>query len=44
MEFLLLSLVMVAFGVLAITANELGVDSREESDDPHRPFYPVEMS
>jgi len=42
MEFLFL--VMVAFGVLAITANELGVDSRDESDDPHRSFYPVVMS
>jgi len=38
MEFLLLTLV---FGVLAMMASGLGVDSRELSDDRHRSAYPV---
>ena len=41
MEFLLLSLILMAFGVLAVAANEVGVDSRDLSDDPHRPMYPT---
>lgn len=41
MELLLISLVLVALAAFAVTATELGVDSRDLSDDPHRPVYPV---
>jgi hypothetical protein len=41
MELLLLALVMGLLAAFAITANELGVDSRDSSDDTHRPNYPV---
>jgi hypothetical protein len=41
MELLLISIIMLVLGALAVTANELGVDSRDLSDDPHRPTYPV---
>ncbi|MHB8892123.1 MAG: hypothetical protein ACYC65_08765 [Candidatus Limnocylindrales bacterium] len=41
MELLLISLILMVLGILAVTANELGVDSRDLSDDPHRPAYPV---
>ena len=44
MELILISLVMVVLGMLAVTANELGVDSRDMSDDPHRPDYPVTIT
>ena len=35
------SFIMGLLAAFAITANELGVDSRDQSDDPHRPNYPV---
>ena len=41
MELLLIVLLMGFLAAFAITANELGVDSRDQSDDPHRPNYPV---
>jgi hypothetical protein len=41
MELLLIALVMGILAAFAITASELGVDSRDGSDDPHRPNYPV---
>ncbi len=41
MELLLIVLFMGLLAAFAITANELGVDSRDQSDDPHRPNYPV---
>jgi hypothetical protein len=44
MEILFFALVAVVFGVLAVTASELGVDSRDLSDDPHRPAYPVVLT
>ena len=43
MELLFLSLVALGFGVFAALAIGLGVDSRDLSDDPHRPAYPVVM-
>jgi hypothetical protein len=39
MEILFFSLIAMILGVLAVTASELGVDSRDLSDDPHRPVY-----
>ncbi|HEY5436581.1 MAG TPA: hypothetical protein VIK13_15230 [Candidatus Limnocylindrales bacterium] len=44
MEILFFSLIAMVFGILAVTASELGVDSRDLSDDPHRPAYPVVMN
>jgi len=44
MEPLFFAMIAIIFGVLAVTASELGVDSRDLSDDPHRPQYPVAMS
>jgi len=44
MELLLISLITLVLGAFAVTANELGVDSREGSDDPHRSPYPVGLS
>ncbi len=44
MELILVTVVMVILGMLAVTANELGVDSRDMSDDPHRPDYPVTIT
>jgi len=38
MELLILALFMGLLAAFAITANELGVDSREFSDDPHTNF------
>ena len=43
MELFFLLLIAIVFGVLAVTASELGVDSRDLSDDPHRSVYPVVM-
>jgi hypothetical protein len=39
-EFLLLLFALV-LAVFAFEATELGVDSRDISDDPHRSDYPV---
>jgi hypothetical protein len=41
MELLAISLFIILLGVLAVSAAELGVDSRDGSDDSHRPNYPV---
>jgi len=40
-ELLLLSLIIVLLGALGVGAIELGVDSRDGSDDHRRPNYPV---
>ena len=44
MEILFFAMIAIIFGILAVTASEVGVDSRDLSDDPHRPQYPVAMS
>lgn len=42
MELLLfLTIIVVALAAFAVLANEIGVDSRDGSDDPHRPNYPA---
>jgi hypothetical protein len=41
MELLFVSLVILILGAFAVTASELGVDSRDASDDPHRSTYPI---
>jgi hypothetical protein len=40
-ELLLISLIMILLGIFAISAIEVGVDSRDGSDDHRRPTYPV---
>ncbi len=40
----LLIIVMLLLGVFAALATEVGVDSRDLSDDPHRSAYPVSLS
>jgi hypothetical protein len=44
MELMLLMLIVIVFAALGVTANEVGVDSRDFSDDPHRSDYPVGMA
>jgi hypothetical protein len=41
MELLTLAIIMLVLAVFGTLAVELGVDSRDFSDDPHRPSYPV---
>jgi hypothetical protein len=41
MELFIITLGMIILAVFATLANEVGVDSRDESDDMHRPMYPV---
>jgi hypothetical protein len=41
MELLMLILIAVGFAAFAAAASDVGVDSRDGSDDPHRPNYPV---
>jgi hypothetical protein len=41
MELFTISLIPVVLAILAILSSELGVDSRDESDDQRRPYYPV---
>jgi hypothetical protein len=41
MELLLIAIIILLLGAFAVTASEYGVDSRDLSDDPHRPSYPV---
>ena len=41
MELFLLLMIAVVFAVFAAAASDVGVDSRDGSDDPHRPNYPV---
>ena len=40
MELLLIIIAMFILGAFATTASELGVDSRDLSDDPHRSDVP----
>jgi hypothetical protein len=44
MELLLIVIAMLILGAFATAANELGVDSRDLSDDPHRSMYPVSIA
>jgi len=44
MELLLITVIVGILTVFAILASELGVDSRDFSDDPHRPSYPVSIA
>jgi hypothetical protein len=44
MELLLILIAMFILGAFATAATELGVDSREMSDDPHRSTYPVSIA
>jgi hypothetical protein len=37
-------LAMFLLGAFATTAQEIGVDSRDLSDDPHRSVYPVSIA
>ena len=41
MELLIIAIGMIVLAAFAAAANGLGVDSRDLSDDPHRPSYPV---
>jgi hypothetical protein len=41
MDFLVIALFVLVLGVLAVAANEFGVDSRDQFDDPRRSVYPV---
>ena len=41
MELLLITILILVLAAFAVTASELGVDSRDGSDDPHRPYTPV---
>ena len=44
MTLLFTVLVVVILGAFAVTSIEFGVDSRDESDDPHCPKYPVSIA
>ena len=45
MELLLVAILTVfVLGAFSALASELGVDSRDLSDDPHRSRYPVSIS
>ena len=44
MELFIIISGMVVLAAFAVAANVLGVDSRDESDDPHRPSYPVSIA
>jgi hypothetical protein len=44
MDLLLITMFTGLLAVFALLVDELGVDSREFSDDPHRPSYPVTIS
>lgn len=41
MELLLIAMGMIILAAFATLSQEIGVDSRDLSDDPHRPAYPV---
>jgi hypothetical protein len=43
-ELILILLGVLVLSILAITSNDLGVDSREFSDDRHRQQYPVGLA
>ena len=45
MELLILAIIGISLlGVVSVMASEVGVDSRDLSDDPHRSSYPVCLS
>jgi hypothetical protein len=44
MELLLAAIALMMLAAFAVAASELGVDSRDGSDDPHRPNYPVGLA
>ncbi len=45
MELLILAIVAIfLLGAFDALASEVGVDSRDLSDDPHRSTYPVSLS
>ncbi len=45
MEILIFAIIaLLVLSVVGALASEIGVDSRDLSDDPHRPFYPVSLS
>ena len=44
MELLIIVMGMVILAAFATLAQEVGVDSRDLSDDPHRPAYPVALT
>ena len=45
MEFLIIAIIAVfLLGAFDALASEVGVDSRELSDDPHRSMYPVSIN
>jgi hypothetical protein len=44
MELLVIAMIVFLLAVFAVSASEYGVDSRDASDDPHRPSYPVGIS
>ncbi|HEX5826403.1 MAG TPA: hypothetical protein VFY23_02700 [Candidatus Limnocylindrales bacterium] len=44
MELLIIVMGMVILAAFATLAQEVGVDSRDLSDDPHRPAYPVALA
>lgn len=44
MELLSIAIIMLVLAAFALLASEVGVDSRDFSDDPHRSNYPVGLS
>lgn len=45
MEILIAAVLLIfLLGAFAALASEVGVDSRDLSDDPHRSMYPVSIS
>ena len=44
MELFIIAIGMIILAAFATLANEVGVDSRDLSDDPHRPAYPVALT
>ena len=45
MELLIVAIIAIfLLGAFAALASEVGVDSRELSDDPHRSMYPVSIN
>lgn len=41
MELLIITFGLIVLAVFANLASDIGVDSRDSSDDAHRPNYPV---
>jgi hypothetical protein len=44
MELIAIAIITALLAAFAVSAAEYGVDSRDTSDDPHRPSYPVGIS